>query len=88
MSHYEQGFWDRLRENARAIVEKEYADLQKQTCAPELCLLDSDKDIMRQRQALLTQFNQDRKRLEQDNCRSRLLALSTVVIMQPLMLFK
>ena len=71
-------FWTRLRENARSILEKEHADLQKQTCAPEYCLEDRDKDMMRHRQFLLDQFNRDIHRLGRDNCFSRALALVTV----------
>lgn len=76
-------FWDRLRENARSILVREHAVLQKQTCAPEYCLEQKDKDIMRMRQSLLDQFNRDLERLKRDNCRSRLLALGTVIFAGP-----
>ena len=79
MSQTGHGFWARLRENARSIVEKDYADLQKQTCPPEYCLTESDKALMRSRQDLLAQFNRDIQRLRQDGCRSRLLAIGTVL---------
>ena len=88
MSHQEQdqtrsSFWARLRENARSIVEQQRSDLQKQTCAPEFCLLESDKDMMIMRQSLLDQFSRDIERLKRDTCRSRLLALGTVVFATP-----
>lgn len=83
MSRNEQSFWDRLRENARSIVEKDYADLKKQTCSPDYCLLEEDKELMRMRQSLLDQFNRDIERLKQDNFRSRLLALGTMLFVIP-----
>lgn len=83
MSLNEQSFWDRLRENARSIVEKDYADLKKQTCSPDYCLVESDKALMRSRQKLLGQFNSDIERLRQDGFRSRALALVTVLLVVP-----
>ena len=83
MSRTEQSFWDRLRENARSIVEKDYADLKKQTCSPDYCLLESDRDLMRMRQGLLDQFNRDIERLKHDGFRSRALALVTVLFAVP-----
>lgn len=93
MSHDEQDsrrslFWLRLRENARTIVEQQHADLQKQTCAPKYCLLEEDKEKMRHRQYLLDQYNRDITRLGHDGCRSRALALTTVLWLKPSLLFK
>ncbi|QQG36090.1 MAG: hypothetical protein HYS17_11460 [Micavibrio aeruginosavorus] len=93
MSHNEQGaarslFWVRLRENARSIVEREKADLQKKTVDPEYCLLPSDKDIMEGQQYMIGQMARDIERLKTDGCRSRALALYTVLTSRPSLLFK
>lgn len=93
MSQEQQGtdrnaFWTRLRENARSIVEREKTDLQKQTVDPEYCLLQEDRDIMAGRQELLKGMDQDLRRLQTDTCRSRTLALYTVLTSHPTWLFK
>lgn len=93
MSHNEQEnahslFWARLRENARSIVEREKADLQKKTVDPDYCLLPSDKDIMAGQQYMIGQMVRDIERLRTDGCRSRALALFTVLTSQPSLLFK
>lgn len=76
-------FWARLRENARTIVTRERDDLRKQTCPPEYCLLQDDRDLMTLRQSMIDQFNRDIERLKTDNWRSRALALFTICIIQP-----
>ncbi len=88
MSHNEQvpgrpDFWTRLRENARSILEEQHANLQKQTCKPEHCLEDRDKEMMRHRQYLLDQYNRDIRRLDKDGCYSRVLALATTFFYLP-----
>ncbi|MCM2343903.1 MAG: hypothetical protein NDJ24_05025 [Alphaproteobacteria bacterium] len=93
MSQEQQGsdrtaFWVRLRENARSIVEREKTDLQKQTVDPEYCLLQEDRDIMAGRQDMLNDMEKDLRRLQSDTCRSRALALYTVLTSRPTLLFK
>ncbi len=61
----------------------QYNELAKQTCDPAHCLLESDKEMMRDRQYLLGQFNRDIERLKHDGLRSRALAVVTLLICRP-----
>ncbi|MFN3826861.1 MAG: hypothetical protein ACK4NR_04470 [Micavibrio sp.] len=93
MTQDEQGlkrklFWERLRENARSIVEREKTDLEHQTVDPEYCLLESDKALMRDRRLQIDMFNDQAKSLKQDKFGSRCLALYTILLHQPSLLLK
>jgi hypothetical protein len=83
-----KGFWEKLKENAAEILERDIIALRKKTIDPEFCLLPRDQLLMMARQDELSWLQHRRKALDRDGTRANLTALGVVLESKPLLLLR
>ncbi len=83
-----KGFWEKLKENAATMLDRDIETLRKKTIDPEYCLLPRDQLLMMSRQDELKWLQHRRDILDRGGKRANLTAFGVVLESKPLLLLR
>lgn len=86
--NHSKGFWEKLKENAATMLDRDIESLRKKTIDPEFCLLARDQRMMMARQDELSWLQHRRSILNRDGARANLTALGVVLESKPSLLLR
>ena len=84
----EKSFWEKLKENAASILERDIEELRKKTIDPAFCLVPRDQFLMMNRQDELRWLQHRRKVLDNGGTKANWTALGVVLESKPSLLLR
>lgn len=81
-------FWEKLKENAATMLDRDIESLRKKTIDPAFCLIARDQLMMMARQDELNWLQHRRDILNRSGARANLTALGVVLESKPSLLLR